>query len=325
MEMNWLNDPSTDPYGGNQDPMCEQARLHRFSEHLHLIELRPPIKGFESFIGTWLFTGKRSWIVDVGPAVTAKRLTDALKCLGTTALDYILLTHIHIDHAGAIGHIAEAFPQTPIICPPAGVPHLIDPKRLWEGSLKTLGATGRAYGPIQAVAPERLLPADELQCEDIISIATPGHSPHHYSYLCGAYLFAGEAGGVYLNTGSGDGYLRPATPPRFLLETSLRSIDILLEHDPQFICYGHFGMSADGDRMLIRHRDQLQHWNKILSTQLSRSKVNTLIGVGQLLDLLLRRDSNLQGFEGMDAPTRRREEVFLTNSIRGYLGYLNQK
>ena len=103
------------------------AKIDQITDDLYLLTLVPPIPGFEAFICSWLYKGDQVFIVDVGPAVTADDLITALQTLDVFGLDYILLTHIHLDHAGGIGEIAQAFPGTPIVCHPAGIPHLIDP------------------------------------------------------------------------------------------------------------------------------------------------------------------------------------------------------
>jgi glyoxylase-like metal-dependent hydrolase (beta-lactamase superfamily II) len=78
------------------------ATVHPFNPHLFLIELAPAIGGFQGFVGAWLVTGPEAvYLVDVGPAATGDQLIDAIDKLGVEQLDYICLTHIHMDHAGA--------------------------------------------------------------------------------------------------------------------------------------------------------------------------------------------------------------------------------
>ncbi len=112
---------------------------------LSLIPLDQDIPGFGSFIGSWLYKGEKTFLVDVGPAATVPLLINALDSLGVKSLDAILLTHIHIDHAGGIGDLASRFPDTPVVCHGSGIPHLRDPSRLWQGSVKTLGDVATGY------------------------------------------------------------------------------------------------------------------------------------------------------------------------------------
>ena len=120
--------------------LSPQAIIKKVTPQLSLITLVPPIIGFEDFIGVWLYQGETTFIVDVGPSSTANALLDILAQHQIEDLDYILLTHIHLDHAGGIGTVTERFPKTPIVCHARGISHLADPTRLWEGTLKTLGS-----------------------------------------------------------------------------------------------------------------------------------------------------------------------------------------
>ncbi len=147
-----------------------RTKIKIISDDLSLITLNPPINGFENFVSAWLYQGEICFLVDVGPASTADGLLNILAEANVVHLDYILLTHIHLDHAGAIGEIAAAFPQTPIVCHPAGIPHLVEPQRLWEGTKKVLGSTANGYGPIRRI----FWLSDELDaCRKHLFVVTP--------------------------------------------------------------------------------------------------------------------------------------------------------
>ena len=299
------------------------ATVHHVAPHLFLIDLTAPISGFQDFIGAWLVTGPEAvYLVDVGPAVTADQLIDAITALGVDRLDYICLTHIHIDHAGAVGHLARHFPGTPVVCHPKGTPHIVDPERLWQGTVKTLGETGRAYGPMLPVDPSWIATEPQLASAPFQLLDTPGHSPHHYAICASGCLFAGEAGGVCLPLSSGDLYLRPATPPRFFLETSLSSIDRLIATRPESICYGHFGIRKDGMNMLVRHRDQLLFWRNTLAVEAAGGAMGSLDFANRWVDLLLAEDPLLHGFSQLSPDVQVRERNFLLNSVKGFAGYL---
>ena len=299
------------------------ATIHQAGPHLYLIALDPPIDGFQGFIGAWLVLGPEAvYLVDVGPAATADQLAGAIATLGVDRLDYICLTHIHIDHAGAVGHLSRRFPGTPVVCHPKGFPHIIDPERLWQGTVKTLGETGRTYGRMLPVDPARIATERQLASAPFRLIDTPGHSPHHYAIAADGCLFAGEAGGVCLPLPSGDRYLRPATPPRFFLETSLSSIDRLMAAGPGAICYGHFGMQPDGMHMLALHREQLLFWYRILGTEASGEGMESEVVANRWVNLLLAKDRLLHGFAQLPPEVQAREQGFLLNSVKGFSGYL---
>ena len=300
-----------------------KVKLIEITPELYLISLDQNLPGFTFFIGAWVYKSKKTFLVDVGPAATVPVLLKSLESLGIRHLNAVLLTHIHIDHAGGAGDFAESFPDVPIICHEKAIQHLADPSRLWEGSLKTLGQTAQAYGPFRPVPRKLLYNAARYQEDDIIPILTPGHAPHHVSYLLGPYLFAGEAGGVYFDMFGDRFYLRPATPPRFFLETSIKSIDDLMAQNPSVICYGHFGMNKNALHMLRTHREQLLFWKNIIEDQMVH--FNDAEDEGFLegsLQRLLQQDPFLKGFFHMDEAVKHRERGFLKNSIKGFTGYL---
>ncbi len=298
-----------------------ETRIRMLSDRIGLISLYPPIPGFDDFIGVWLHRGDdATFLVDVGPSVTAPGLLNALEELGVTRLDYILLTHIHLDHAGAAGEMARRFPGARIVCCQAGLPHLVDPSRLWKGTVKTLGKTGEAYGPIQPTPPDRLEAAEAFVSNVVAPVITPGHSPHHVSFRTDDCLFVGEAGGVRLTPPDGAPYLRPATPPRFFLDVALQSIDALIETDPGLMCYGHFGAEPNGAELLREHRRQLLRWERLIKKEMNSMETGDMVEA--CLNRLLDDDPLLEGFFRLSREAREREKGFLINSIKGFIGFL---
>jgi len=236
----------------------------QISPTLFLIPLDQDLPGFISFISAWLYRGEKTFLVDPGPASTIPQLIQALESLAVKHIDAILLTHIHLDHAGGIGDVAQHFAGTPVICHKSAVKHLVDPTRLWEGSLKALGATAEAYGPIQPVPKGVIVETGRYAEPTVQPIETPGHAVHHVSYLVGKALFAGEAGGVFQRFDKDRTYLRPATPPRFFLETSIRSIDALMAVPHDVLCFGHFGISKNTPKILGAHKEQIFKWAEVI-------------------------------------------------------------
>ena len=114
--------------------------IHRIRDNLFLVDLDLPIPGFHQFIGSWILRdGDRAIVIDPGPATTINTLRNSIGEIGIHRVDYVLLTHIHLDHAGGCGDLIENYPDAVIVCHPEAVTHLSDPERLWQGSLKGLG------------------------------------------------------------------------------------------------------------------------------------------------------------------------------------------
>jgi glyoxylase-like metal-dependent hydrolase (beta-lactamase superfamily II) len=296
-----------------------QPLIHAVADGVYQIPLTPPLDGFTDFISAWLVAGCPSFLVDVGPGSTAAQLLHALDNLGIARLDYILLTHIHLDHAGAAGVVSRRFPEARVICHAKAIPHLVDPTQLWEGSRKVLGPVAEGYGPLDPVPAERFMPAQEFRSPGITALLTPGHAVHHVSYRTESGLFVGEACGVYYRMGDGRDYLRPATPPRFFLDAALASIDALLAHAPARMMVGHFDVAEDGTALLRRHRRQLLFWEEWLARQASGPSSAEVLDGG--LAGLLAEDPCLAGFGAFSPSAQKRERYFLKNSINGFLGW----
>ncbi len=302
--------------------MPESVTVYRPCDRLYLLALNPPLDGFDHFIGIWFYEGPPRVLVDVGPSATASQLVAALNRIGIDRLDYILMTHMHIDHGGGLAELSAAFPQTPVVGHSRGLPHVADPARLWAGSLKTLGATAEAYGPIAAVPANRLIAADDLNDPRVQVIFTPGHAPHHISYRVDRLLFAGEAGGVCLAAAPGRDFMRPATPPRFRMDLALSSLEALIDLPPSKICYSHFGLWDNARAQLTQHRDQLLRWQAIVADEIPRHPAGE--AQAPCLQRLLQEDPLLHAFHLLPTGGRHREIGFLNNSLKGFIQALEE-
>lgn len=288
--------------------------------HPILIEIKQDRPGFDRFIGSWLCPGDKSIVIDVGPSRSAPKLIDSLAAMGVHRVDFVLLTHIHMDHAGGLAEFLDHFPMARAVCHAKAISHLVDPSKLWLGSQKTLGDLAEAYGPIRPVERVRLIPHHEARVEGIDLIETPGHAPHHLSFIIDGNLFAGEAGGIYVTGKDGD-YLRPATPPVFFLKEFIGSIDHLLTAKDEPICYAHFGRAESSHHMLKRERAQLLFWEEIIREEMAKSDH---LPMERCMAKLLAEDPELEAFKTMSSADQEREKFFMGNSIKGYLGFLQE-
>ncbi|VFQ43237.1 MBL fold metallo-hydrolase [Desulfoluna butyratoxydans] len=293
--------------------------LYKVSDDLFMVGLNPPIAGYESFLSAWIYVGDVTFLVDTGPSVTAGALVKALESLGVSRLDYILLTHVHIDHAGAAGDLAVFFPETQVVCHSRGIPHLLNPHQLELSTAKVLGETAVQYGPVRPVSESRLVPAESFMSNSVMPVPTPGHASHHVSYQTDRYLFTGEAAGACFPGVLGISYMRPSTPPPFYYDISLQSLETLMELKPERLCYGHYGSFEFGERVLWQHREQLRLWDSIVTSEISRGQVGADLELS-VLKSILETDPLVLPFLDMEGPLRLRELFYLQNSIKGFVG-----
>ncbi len=287
--------------------------------HLYLIGLEQKIERFGVFIGSWVYNGEEKFLVDVGPKASVEQLMEGLESLKINKLDFIFLTHIHIDHAGGTGILVNHFPDAKVICHEAGIPHMIRPQKLWEGGKKALGDLAFKYGEIEPVPENRLLSADGFKKEGFQIIKTPGHAPHHSALIYKGYLFAGDAGGIYIDL-KDKPYLRPATPPRFMFEEAAESIDKLLEIDIREICYAHFGIHPDAKGMLRNYKKQLYLWRDVIAEQMKDLGEQDL--VERCIPVLLERDDLFKSFKYLTEEEKGRERYFIKTCIQGISEYM---
>lgn len=286
-----------------------------------LVDLKQHRPGFDHFIASWFCKGDRNIVVDVGPANSVQILIESLDAMHVDRVDFVLLTHIHIDHAGGLADFLEHFPMAKIVCHGMGVRHLVDPAKLWAGSRKVLGELADFYGPIKPVKAEALIPHTEANIGSLEVIETPGHAPHHLSFSYQGKLFVGEASGTFHKMGDLE-YVRPATPPKFFMEECLGSVDRLLSLEDQPIYYVHFGKAESSHHKLERFRDQLTRWAEVIRQEMTQDHGDL---VKKCMETLLEKDPNLRAFHAMGPDMQKRERYFITNSINGYIEYLQEQ
>lgn len=289
--------------------------------NLYLIPLDQKLTGFRNFISTWLYKSRELvFLVDPGPTSSIGQLICALQEIGVKRIDYILLTHIHIDHAGGTGALLEHYPDAGVICHPAAIAHMISPGKLWKGSLKNLGVIAESYGEIIPAAAAAIEFKDRIETSDgaIRVFETPGHAVHHLCFHFQDYLFAGEVAGIIHGLKQGF-YARPATPPRFELETSLSSLDKVIALDFSMICFGHYGFRTDGKKALEDSRKQLSLWVEVVKNQMKKGQENL---EDRIIASLKMQDPAFANIKYLPEDIRQREIYFVGNSLKGMRQYL---
>jgi len=226
---------------------------------LHSIDLH--FLGLEKEIGVYLFdTAEGPALFDCGPASTLEHLHAGLAEHGleVTDVQQLLLSHIHLDHAGATGELVREHPGLTVWVSPIGAPHLVDPARLVSSARRLFPNFDELWGPVTPV-PEanlRLAEGDVLGWE---AFPTPGHASHHVSYLRDGTLLAGDATGVRILPSD---YVQPVAPPPDIdLEAWQRSVDEIERRAPERLALIHFGVVTDVSAHLDLFRAALERWS----------------------------------------------------------------
>ena len=300
-------------------------KVIRINENFFDIRLDFKQTNSENFLSTWVYKDQQlCFLVDCGPTSTIDSLLKGLSEIEVERIDYILLTHIHIDHAGGVGDLLLHFPQASVICHPRGVKHLINPQKLWEGSKKVLGDVAEWYGKIKPVPKDIPYYQEELANGKIKIIETLGHAAHHQSYLFDLYLFAGEIAGVHrpiLN----EFYIRPATPPVFNYEVWKLSVEQLLSMNLRDykICYPHYGIRENANKMIKLAKKQLSIWMNTIENLFE--KRNQPKFYEQVILTLQKKDVYFKRYKLMDDQIKTRENYFIFNCINGIVKYIESR
>lgn len=284
--------------------------------NLYRINLRIPRGGFESFLDGWLITDKKrghTILVETGPACAVPDLLHELALLKADRIDHLIYTHIHLDHAGGAGHFSAAHPEARILAPEKGRPHIANPSRLIEASKKSLGALFETYGTPLPVPPERLTSGG---IDGLTVIDTPGHSPHHSSYIYELdgkrILFAGEAAGCFCRTEDGDIFMRPASPHKFFFDSAISSLDKLLSlQDIDITCFPHSGFMYDAHEKFEAAKRQMLLWHNVINEEHPA-------GPDEAVAILKIKDTELSKLQKLPRDTMMREEHFIRQSAEGF-------
>lgn len=205
-------------------------------------------------------------LIETGPDSTYAALERALAAVGEApeTVRHVLLTHIHLDHAGAAWRLAASGAR--VYVHPVGAPHLADPSKLLASARKIYGdRMDELWGRLEPIPADRLKTVEDGEVLRIGGLAiealhTPGHATHHIAYRLDGAVFTGDVGGVRLGTGP---VVPPCPPPDIDLEAWRRSLARLRSLRPEALYLTHFGAFSDAHDHLSRLEDALAafaHW-----------------------------------------------------------------
>jgi glyoxylase-like metal-dependent hydrolase (beta-lactamase superfamily II) len=225
--------------------------------------------GYDGITAGYLIRGERPCLVETGTAPSAPVVRDALATLGIgpRELATVVVTHIHLDHAGGTGDIAQMFPAAQVVVHELGARHLADPSRLMASARMVYGDDlDSLFGTLAPTPAERIRTVERTGVVDLgggrrlESHYSPGHARHHVGLVDSLTgdLYVGDAAGIYIQE-TGD--MRPATPPPdFDLQVALESLRMFAALQPTRLLFSHFGPVTAVDETLERSAAEINVW-----------------------------------------------------------------
>lgn len=296
----------------------------QIGKNLFMVELETG--GFEHLICSYIIKGETPFLIESGPTSSIPKLLAGLTELNISFEDvqYIAITHVHLDHGGGTGTLLKSLPNARVIVHPRGLPHLVDPQRLWPSSQFVLGFISEIFGKPEPVQKERLVPMKEGILDlgyggKLIVTETVGHASHNLSFQesFNGGIFPGDAAGTYLQRFN---VIVPTTPPPFYLEAALSSLDKLIALKPTALYFSHFGKATEAVEHLKDYKVQLQLWADI-----AEDGVNKNQSLEQIRDRIIQEDKALSRVIDFVRTHTIYSKTMLENCVLGFIEYAKQK
>ncbi len=256
MRMDYGRHRASRPADEAQDDRSDRWGTYAAAAGISGIDTR--MGGRTTVTSAYLLEGEQPTLVETGPTTSVQAVLGGLEALGLGPADLanIVVTHIHLDHAGGVGRLAGTFTSAAIWVHERGAPHLADPTKLVQSAARVYGEDrlARLFGPVDPVPADRLHAVTEgetiaLGQRSLTVMYTPGHASHHIALVdseSGA-LFTGDALGIHLPD---DRVLRPATPPPDVdVELGVASIERIRERAESLLLFSHFGPVHEVDEL----------------------------------------------------------------------------
>jgi glyoxylase-like metal-dependent hydrolase (beta-lactamase superfamily II) len=299
--------------------------LHTKEIGKNLFQVELETGGFKNLICSYIIKGAKTILVESGPTSSVPKLVSGLKELNINFEDveYVAVTHVHLDHGGGAGTLLKFLPNAKVLVHPRGMPHLINPERLWPSSQAVLGFVSEIFGKPEPVPKERIIPVTEGSFDladgaKLRVIETLGHASHNLSFYesLNGGVFQGDAAGTYFPEFD---VVMPTTPPPFHLDLALASLDKLISLKPTVLYYSHFGKASNGVQRLKDYKLQLQLWAKIAEEGARENQ-----SLEEIRDRIIAEDKVMHQLADYLKSHRIYSRTALGNSVQGFIDYAKQ-
>ncbi len=291
------------------------SKYEKFGD-LYIVDVSPG--NLQGIISSFVLVDDKVAIIEPGPASQYNKLKKVLSDLNLKP-DIIISTHVHLDHAGAAGHLINDFPNAKAYVHPKGAKHLIDPSQLWDAANKFSKLLADNYGKPLPINESNVIIPDDLSEINIGNhkakfIYTPGHASHHMSILLYPenIIFTGDSAGGIFNFSSGKVYAITSPTP-FKPIQYLESLEKMKSFKPKFIAPTHYGIHENGYEYLEIGVNRTKLWLDIIDEDLEKGIedlnkiVKDLMNADQ--DFMKAVNENIQFFT----------DGFLLESVKGMI------
>ncbi len=299
--------------------------MERIAEKSYIIDSQ--FLGFPRLSAVYFLDAMRPTLIETSGALVAEHVLEELRSAGIDDLAYVVVTHIHLDHAGAAGDILEAFPGAKLVVHPLGAKHMADPTRLHRSAERVYGITAmkEEWGYLKPIPSEAIIAAEDESTIDLGDrklriLFTPGHAKHHLSVFdtSEGALYLGDSAGVYVEESN---YLTPSAPPPDLDPyLACRSLEKLRRLEPEIILFTHYGPSKDPSHLLEKAEKQYIDWLGVAERGYAKGLGAQEIASFFEEDLDLERSS-------LPSDVREKVDKLVPYQVQaeGYLTYLRRK
>lgn len=264
--------------------------INQHNDKLFWFDLEP--NNEKEFITIYILIDDKITLIETGPACSHDNLVEGITKagIGLSDIDYVVPTHIHLDHFGGGGHIMNVCENASAVVHPNAVYHVSNIDKWWLGSLDFLGEVAELYGKPLAIPESKIISAEnnfelDLGKTKLKALHTPGHAPHHITWINGKSAFVGDSLGLWYPK---IGRAFPVTPGYYRHDLALQSINLMSELDLEELYYTHFGprLSEGAFEQTI---SEFQAWMTIVEEGIEKN-----LGPKEVLDILFLTQEGLK-------------------------------